>query len=270
MPKTWQCTKCGWEHAKAHSHCAWCKLNDHLVKTAAADAKAMATAAADVKAKAKAKASSASPVQPSTSATKERKKSRGKKTGASTVTTAASAHAAPAAAPPPSGSSSTVTQPTTDPPAETEEMILARQQLDTATALLNSLKGLDSPPAVAQKEFLTDQVKQLHHSISSMKAPKDRVPGLKRGVKVRETALQVALDSHAAAVITAQEAQNMVVTAETAVISARANLLDLQGKLAAAESELAALDSSSNSTSRTGREIVTAIDSADLPSVCDA
>ena len=105
-------------------------------------------------------------------------------------------------------------------------MLVAREELSLAQAMLASLKGFDSSAAELRRTQLNGHIKNLSHWINALRAPKDRLPGLRKAVKVREAALQQAMDAHCQA-LHVQKAQAKATAAVENVAVARTELPDI-------------------------------------------
>ena len=124
-------------------------------------------------------------------------------------------------------------------------MLAAREQLECVQAKIAGLKGFRSAAAVADVSALREQEKDWQQRINALKAPKDRLPGLKKAVKNRQAALLEAKQKLIDAGAELTKAEKVLLEARVNVKEADTALSEVQAKELEAERE-AALVSSTN------------------------
>jgi hypothetical protein len=200
--------------------CAWCKLQEALAlrspKQALQHAKPKEKAAQPLKSAVKAAWTS------------------GKKWGTPSAVSAESAAPVPC----PETIPGTVGAVDLEAPSDgSPELCGARDELLMVEAMHASLKGNTSAVASARREMLAVQVRDLQHRVNSFKAPKERLPGLRKAVKAREGALQLAMDRQGQMAERLREAQCAAAASVASVSAARKELDDIRVLLLQAESE---------------------------------
>ena len=109
-------------------------------------------------------------------------------------------------------------------------MKATKEQLEMKERYLDSLKTLTSDTAFAERDAVTTQIQELQHRVNALKAPKDRVPGLKRAVKSQEGLLQTALQRQIDAAEKLDLAEKEVIDAQNAAKQVRVSMAELQQK----------------------------------------
>ena len=216
--QTWKCRTCDFEHPWIHKEC-W---NKQCIAARAKDG--------DTKARSKGKSQGAwSKGPPSTSkAGNDGPKDGSRQSQGKDQNT------------PPSSQEASVVQ-----SAESAEMLAAREQLECVQAKIAGLAGFKSAAAVADVSALRELEKDWQHRINALKAPKDRLPGLRKAVKNREAALQEAKQKLVEASAELTKAEKVLLDAQVNVVEADTALSEIKAKALEAERE-AELVSSTN------------------------
>ena len=218
----WICKGCGYSHPNNHKECFNCKV-DYAVTGRKADAGSKSKTQPNTSSKGKGDASKSNKGPP-------------KLTGVSVPPPKQQLNTVN-----PKASGTDVDASSESVPADSPEMAAARENLEIVELELQSIKQIQSAVAVKRKEVLQTQIVEWQHRINALKAPKDRVPGLKRAVKAREAALHAAMQQQVDAAVALDAAQKQCIVAQAAVGTARVDLGNLQGKLLDAEKEAALL-----------------------------
>ena len=240
MPREWKCPRCGYHHPNTAKHCSWCTVADQVSKNKG-DKKGKNTSANKGQSSSSVKGAGSTASAWAAGPPSLTKQAKGK--AADTVAPEV-ATSPPADSPQASSAASSATS-----PPESADMIAATELLDVKEAMLASLKSSQSTSAVSQRAELSSQIQDLQHRINALKAPKDRVPGLRKAVKAKERLLEKAIQRQLDAGKALDLAQKECIESQKATGEAKMGLVDLKSKLSDAEKEVAILAMSPQSPS---------------------